>query len=149
MKAHPHVFVDGLPISCFMIKSEHKIMRRGVAVLVMSLFALLPALSQTISSIERSGNWYYIYDDSGKRTHTLSVSSIGTVVGWGNGFFVSKSGNWIYLFDSNGKRYKTLSVSSVGEVISVSGDTFTSRNGNWIYLYDKMGKKISTRAASR
>ena len=100
-----------------------------------------------ISSVETSGSWVYMYDDSGHRYKTLSASSVGEVKGFSADFFVSQNGNWIYLYDSEGQRYKTLSASSVGEVSGVSGDTFTSRNGAWVYTWNKDGKKINTRAA--
>ena len=100
-----------------------------------------------ISSVETSGSWVYMYDDSGHRYKTLSASSVGEVKGFSADFFVSQNGNWIYLYDSEGQRYKTLSVSSVGEVTGVSGETFTSMNGSWVYTWDKDGKKINTRAA--
>ena len=100
-----------------------------------------------ISSVETSGSWVYMYDDSGHRYKTLSASSVGEVKGFSADFFVSQNGNWIYLYDSEGQRYKTLSASSVGEVTGVSGETFTSRNGSWVYTWDKDGKKINTRAA--
>ena len=100
-----------------------------------------------ISSVETSGSWVYMYDDSGHRYKTLSASSVGEGKGFSADFFVSQNGNWIYLYDSEGQRYKTLSASSVGEVTGVSGETFTSRNGSWGYTWDKDGKKINTRAA--
>lgn len=99
-----------------------------------------------ISSVETSGSWVYMYDDSGHRYKTLSASSVGEVKGYSSEFFVSQNGSWIYLYDSEGQRYKTLSASSVGTVTGVSGETFTSRNGSWIYTWDKEGKKINTRA---
>jgi hypothetical protein len=101
----------------------------------------------SISSIERNGSWYYLYDENGKRCNTFSASSIGDVVGWSSSFFVAQNGSWIYLYDANGKRYKTLSKSSVGDVIAVSGNTFVAKNGSWIYTYDKDGRRISTRSA--
>lgn len=111
------------------------------------LSLVLMSGAHKISSVETSGSWVYMYDQSGHRYKTLSVSSVGEIKGYSGDFFVSKSGNWIYLYDSEGKRYKTLSYSFVGDVIGVSGDTFTSRNGSWIYTWDKNGKKLNTRAA--
>lgn len=99
-----------------------------------------------ISTIEHSGSWIYLYDESGKKYQTLSANTVGEIIGYSSTFFVSRNGAWIYLWDSEGKKYKTISTKTIGEVISVTGDTFTSRNGNWIYTWDKDGKKISTRA---
>ena len=114
-------------------------------ILVVALALLAGA--HKISSVETSGSWVYLYDDSGHRYKTLSVSNVGVVKGYSSEFFVSQNGSWIYLYDSEGQRYKTLSVSSVGEVTGVSGVTFTSKNGSWIYTWDKDGKKVNTRAA--
>lgn len=100
-----------------------------------------------ISSVETSGSWVYMYDDSGHRYKTLSASSVGEVKGYCASFFVSQNGSWVYLWNSEGQKYKTLSYSSVGDVTGVSGETFISRNGSWIYTWDKNGKKVNTRPA--
>lgn len=110
-------------------------------------FGVLTGLAETISSVESSGSWVYMYNSQGKKYKTLSSSSVGTVKGFSSTFFVSESGSWIYLYDADGKKYKTLSKSSVGDVIGAAGDTFTSRNGNWIYTWDRNGKKINSRYA--
>lgn len=117
--------------------------------LILSLLILfgMSSKAETISSVEPSGSWIYIYNSQGKKYKTLSASTVGTVVGFSSTFFVSQYGSWIYLWNSEGRKYKTLSKSSVGDVIGVAGDTFTSRNGSWIYTWDKNGKKINTRSA--
>lgn len=102
--------------------------------------------AQSISHIETTKNWYYIYDQDGKKTKTLSAT-IGELQGFSSSFFVVKSGSWYYIYDATGKKTKTLSESTVGKVLSVSGETFTSQVGSWIYTWSKEGKKISTRAA--
>ena len=117
--------------------------------LLLSIVLLLSVANlqaQSISHIETTKNWYYIYDQDGKKIKTLS-STIGELQGFSASFFVAKSGSWFYIYDDNGKKTKTLSASTVGKVLSVSGDTFTSRVGSWIYTWSKEGKKISTRAA--
>ena len=114
-------------------------------ILVVALAMLAGA--HKISCVETSGSWVYLYDDSGHRYKTLSVSSVGEVKGYSSEFFISQNGGWIYLYDSEGQRYKTLSVSSVGEVTGVSGETFTSRNGGWVYTWNKDGRKVNTRPA--
>ena len=103
--------------------------------------------AQSISHIETTKSWYYIYDQDGKKTKTLS-SSIGELQGFSASFFVVKSGVWYYIYDATGKKTKTLSESTVGKVLSVTGETFTSQLGSWIYTWSKDGKKISTRAAN-
>ena len=110
------------------------------------LFSVLTLQAQSISHIEITKAWYYIYDQDGKKIKTLS-STIGELQGFSASFFVVKSGSWYYIYDANGKKTKTLSESTVGKVLSVSGETFTSQVGSWIYTWSKEGKKISTRAA--
>ena len=116
--------------------------------LIISIVLLLSVANlqaQSISHIETTKNWYYIYDQDGKKIKTLS-STIGELQGFSSTFFVVKSGSWYYIYDANGKKAKTLSESTVGKVLSVSGETFTSQVGSWIYTWSKEGKKISTRA---
>ena len=111
------------------------------------LFAVMTLQAQSISHIETTRSWYYIYDQDGKKTKALSTS-IGELQGFSATFFVVKSGSWYYLYDAKGNKTKSLSTSTVGEVLSVAGDTFTSRLGSWVYTWSKEGKKISTRAAN-
>ena len=110
------------------------------------LLSVVGLKAQSISHIETTKNWYYIYDQDGKKTKTLSTT-IGELQGFSASFFVVKSGSWYYIYDANGKKTKTQSESTVGKVLSVSGETFTSQVGSWIYTWSKEGKKISTRAA--
>jgi hypothetical protein len=117
--------------------------------LLLSIVLLLSVANlqaQSISHIETTKNWYYIYDQDGKKIKTLS-STIGELQGFSASFFVVKSGSWYYIYDANVKKTKTLSESTVGKVLSVSGETFTSQVGSWIYTWSKEGKKISTRSA--
>jgi len=117
--------------------------------LLLSIVLLLSVANlqaQSISHIETTKNWYYIYDQDGKKIKTLS-STIGELQGFSSTFFVVKSSSWYYIYDANGKKTKTLSESTVGKVLSVSGETFTSHVGSWIYTWSKEGKKISTRSA--
>ena len=103
--------------------------------------------AQSISHIETTKNWYYIYDQNGKKIKTLSASQ-GELKGYSSTFYIIKQGSAFYItYDVNGKRLHTFGASSVGEILAVSGETFTSRQGTWIYTWSKEGKKISTRAA--
>ena len=102
--------------------------------------------AQDISHIETTKSWYYIYDQNGKKTKTLSAT-IGELQGFSSSIFVVKSGAWYHIYDAKGNKVKTLSASSVGKVLSVSGETFTSQVGSWIYTWSKDGKKINTRSA--
>ncbi len=119
----------------------------GKVLSILTITLALLAGAHKISSVETSGSWVYLYDDSGHRYNPLSASNVGVVKGYSSDFFVSQNGSWIYLYDSDGQRYKTLSHSSVGEVTGVSGETFTSRYGAWVYTWNKEGKKLSTRSA--
>ena len=103
--------------------------------------------AQSISHIETTKNWYYIYDQDGKKIRTISTSQ-GELKGYSSTFYIIKQGKAFYItYDANGKRLQTFGVGSVGEIIGVAGDTFTSRMGVWIYTWKKDGKKINTRAA--
>ena len=118
--------------------------------LVLSIVLLLSVANlqaQSISHIETTKNWYYIYDQDGKKIKTLSTSQ-GELKGYSSTFYIIKQGSAFYVtYDVNGKRLHTFGAASVGEILAVSGDTFTSRLGVWIYTWSKDGKKISTRAA--
>lgn len=118
--------------------------------IVLSIVLLLSVANlqaQSISHIETTKNWYYIYDQNGKKIKTLSTSQ-GELKGYSSTFYIIKQGSAFYItYDVNGKRLHTFGVSSVGEILSVSGETFTSQVGSWIYTWSKEGKKISTRAA--
>ena len=103
--------------------------------------------AQSISHIETTKSWYYIYDQNGKKIKTLSTSQ-GELKGYSSTFYIIKQGSAFYItYDVNGKRLHTFGTSSVGEILAVSGDTFTSRQRAWIYTWSKEGKKINTRAA--
>ena len=111
------------------------------------LFSVMGLKAQSISHIETTKNWYYIYDQNGKKIRTLSTSQ-GELKGYSSTFYIIKQGRAFYItYDVKGKRLHTWGASSVGEVLNVAGDTFTSRMGAWIYTWNKDGKKISTRAA--
>jgi lipoprotein-anchoring transpeptidase ErfK/SrfK len=113
------------------------------------MMALLLSVSglkaQSISYIETTKNWYYIYDQNGRKIKTLSTSQ-GELKGYSSTFYIIKQGTAFYItFDVNGKRLHTFGVGSVGEIVGVAGDTFTSHMGVWIYTWTKDGKKINTR----
>lgn len=110
-------------------------------------FSIANLQAQSISHIETTKNWYYIYDQDGKKIKTLSTSQ-GELKGYSSSFYIIKQGSAFYItYDVNGKRLHTWGASSVGEILGVAGDTFTSQNGAWIYTWSKDGKKINARAA--
>ena len=105
------------------------------------------AKKESIGYIETTKNWYYIYNQDGKKIRTFTTSQ-GELKGYSNTFYLLKQGASFYMtYDVNGKRLHTFGAGSVGEVIGVSGDTFTSKLGVWIFTWSKEGKKIGTRAA--
>ena len=121
-------------------------MCRQLFIAIMMLFAI-GIRAQSISHIETTKSWYYIYYQDGKKIKTISTSQ-GELKGYSSTFYIIKQGSAFYVtYDVNGKRLHTFGAASVGEILAVSGDTFTSRQGAWIYTWDKEGKKISTRAA--
>ena len=120
---------------------------RILLTLAFVLLSLSNLRAQSISHIEATKNWYYIYDQDGKKIKTLSTSQ-GELKGYSSTFYIIKQGSAFYVtYDVNGKRLHTFGVSAVGEILAVNGDTFTSRQGTWIYTWSKEGKKINTRAA--
>ncbi len=121
-------------------------MKKLLTILVL-LFSVANLQAQSISHIEITKSWYYIYDQDGKKIKTISTSH-GELKGYSSTFYIIKQGSAFYItYDATGKRLHTFGASSVGEILGASGDTFTSRNGVWIYTWSKDGKKISTRAA--
>ena len=120
---------------------------KKLVLFIVLLLSVANLQAQSISHIETTKNWYYIYDQDGKKIKTLSTSQ-GELKGYSSTFYIIKQGSAFYVtYDVNGKRLHTFGVASVGEILAVSGDTFTSRLGMWIYTWSKDGKKISTRAA--
>ena len=113
-------------------------------VLIVMLLSVVGLKAQSISYIETTKSWYYVYDQNGKKIKTFSTN-IGELKGYSSSIFVVKNGSWIYVYDAKGNKIKTLSESSAGKVLSVAGDTFTTQLGSWIYTWSKDGKKISTR----
>jgi hypothetical protein len=124
-------------------------MKKVITILLLMVALAVQAQSkrQQISYIEETKNWYYVYDEQGKRIGGLSRSSVGELKGWGSDFFVAKHHSFYYIYDAKGRTLKTMSVSNVGEIVGVSNNTITSRKGCWIFTWNKEGKKISARSA--
>ena len=116
-------------------------------IFTLNMNAQKSAKKESIGYIETTKNWYYIYNQDGKKIRTFTTSQ-GELKGYSNTFYILKQGATFYMtYDVNGKRLHTFGAGSVGEVIGVSGDTFTSKLGVWIFTWSKEGKKIGTRAA--
>ena len=122
-------------------------MRQLLTILMFLLTVSVHAQRKQISYIEETKNWYYVYDETGKRIGGLSRSSVGEIKGWGNDFFVAKRHSFYFICDAKGKTLKSMNVSDVGEIVGVSNSTITSRKGSWIFTWNKEGKKISARSA--
>ena len=121
---------------------------RELFTILFLLLTLTVQAQKQISYIEETKNWYYVYDEQGKRIGGLSRSGVGELKGWGRDFFVSKRHSYYYICDAKGKTLKSMSVSDVGEIVGVSNSTITSRKGSWIFTWSKEGKKISARNAN-
>ncbi|MDE6258552.1 MAG: hypothetical protein K2M53_09250 [Muribaculaceae bacterium] len=115
--------------------------------IISSLVMSAPLFARSLSNVERDGNWYRFYDETGKRYLSESVATTGELVGWSSSMVIFKNGNFFYVYDVEMKNRKGFSIPTYGEVIAVSGNTFTTRLGNWIYTYDRNGKKLNSRAA--
>ena len=57
--------------------------------------------------VVKNGSWYYLYDNKGKKTKTLSVSNVGTVLSVAGDTFTSRLGSWIYAWNKEGKKIST------------------------------------------
>lgn len=123
-------------------------MRQLLTIFLFMLAVGMHAQRRQISYIETTKNWYYVYDESGKKIGGLSRSSIGELKGWGSDFFVAKYYSFYRIYDAKGKVLKSMSASEVGEIVGVSSGTITSRKGSWILIWSKEGKKISSRSAT-
>ena len=78
--------------------------------LLLSIVLLLSVANlqaQSISHIETTKNWYYIYDQDGKKTKTLSESTVGKVLSVSGETFTSQVGSWIYTWSKEGKKIGT------------------------------------------
>ena len=129
-------------------KESFNQMRKWLIILMTLLAMSVQAQRQQISYIEETKNWYYIYDEAGKKIGGLSRSSVGELKGWGSDFFVAKYYSYYRIYDAKGKVLKAVNVSDVGEIVGVSGNTITSHKGSWIFVWDKNGKKISSRSSN-
>ena len=133
---------------CDLNSQDESGMRKVFTILLFLLTLAVMAQRQQISYIEETKNWYYVYDEQGKRIGGLSHSSVGDLKGWGNDFLVTKYYSYYRIYDAKGKVLKALNVSDVGEIVGVSGNTITSRKGSWIFIWNKDGKKLSARSAN-
>lgn len=100
---------------------------------------------KSLSKIQQRGAFYELYDASGKKYKSVSVATIGTIVGYSSSFFISQKGAFYELYNSEAKKYKSISIATFGEIVSITGETFVSRKGAFLVTYDKNCKKISTR----
>ena len=123
-------------------------MKKLFIILTLLLTFAVRVQCQQISYIEESKNWYYLYDEKGKKIGGISRSSVGELKGWGCDFFVTKCYSFYRIYDAKGKKLLSMNVSDVGEIVGVAGSTITSRKGDWIFTWGKDGKKISARSVN-
>ncbi len=98
-----------------------------------------------ISSIERRGSYYEIFDERGKKIQNVS-NSLGELLGWSDSFFVLLKGSYYVTYDERGRFLYRIS-SSLGNFVSITGDQFILRDGSRLCVYNKFGKRIDTRPA--
>ena len=79
---------------------------------------------KTLSTIQQRGSFYELYDASGKKYKTVSVATLGSIVGYSSTYFICQRGAFFEFYDSEAKKYKTISIATIGEIVSVTGDTF-------------------------
>lgn len=80
--------------------------------LLLSIVLLLSVVNlqaQSISHIETTKSWYYVYDAKGNKTKTLSESTVGKVLSASGNTFTCQVGAWIYTWSKEGKKISTRS----------------------------------------
>jgi len=80
-----------------------------------------------ISDVQLKGNWYAVFDASGKKIKDLAESSVGELCGNGSDVIAFQNGAWYGIYDENGRKIKDLAVSSVGDFRNASGSPFHSK----------------------
>ena len=95
-------------------------MKRIWTLLVFVFMVVDMQAQKQISYIEETKNWYYVYDEAGKKIGGLSRSSVGDLKGWGNDFFVAKYYSFYRIYDAKGKVLKAMNVSDVGEIVGAA-----------------------------
>ena len=58
-------------------------MKKLFTIVLLLVTLTMQAQQKKISHIETTKNWYYIYDESGKKIKMLYRSGIGDIKGWG------------------------------------------------------------------
>ena len=95
---------------------------RILLIILMTLLTIaVQAQRQQISHIEETRNWYYVYDEAGKKIGGLSRNSVGDLKGWGSDFFVAKYYSFYRIYDAKGKVLKAMNVSDGHIYASSSG----------------------------
>ena len=69
---------------------------RILLTLAFVLLSLSNLRAQSISHIETTKNWYYIYNQDGKKIKTLSTSQ-GELKGYSSTFYIIKQGSAFYV----------------------------------------------------
>ena len=124
------------------------IMKRLFLLVVLVASLSIRLLAQSISYVETTRSWHYIYDEKGKKIHAVSTSE-GSLAAYGSSFYVLCRDSFYRIYDPKGRKLGSLSRNVAGEVVGGAGNTFTSRKGGWLYTWSREGKKLSARWVQR
>ena len=80
---------------------------KKLLIIMAMLLSVTRLKAQSISHIETTKSWYYIYDQDGKKTKTLSESTVGKVLSVSGETFTSKVGSWVYTWSKEGNKINT------------------------------------------
>ena len=62
------------PKLCIFVRTFRKVIMKKVLLFILFSMVMTGLKAQSISHIETTKNWYYIYDQDGKKIKTLSTS---------------------------------------------------------------------------
>ena len=57
-----------------------------------------------ISDIEKHGDWYRVYSETGKEIKSMYAPSVGELVGSASNFFIMRRGDWYDLYNARNTR---------------------------------------------
>jgi hypothetical protein len=82
-----------------------------------------------ISDVRLNGNYYELYDGSGKKTKETHKNGVGELCGSGMDFVVFLNGNYYATYDENLRKIKESHKNSLGEFKNVAGSSINFVNG--------------------
>lgn len=100
-----------------------------------------------ISDVQQKGNYYQVFDDSGKKISELwNPHNEFELLGVASDFFVVKEGNYFKTFDEKSKKIAELwNPHDKMTFKSAAGSSFTVKEGSYFKTYDKNCKKTGER----